>query len=183
MKTLILYLLILGGILSARAQEVIELKEARVKAESNAVLVKSNLNESVYIIKDNGLVSFTSNPVEFMNQNFNIHDYIDSVKDEKYDSYLVSFKSTKGYLEATFDKKGELQKTYSRLQNILLPGDLRSKVYADYPGWVMTKNLHISGTRNEMVTKDFYLINLKNGNKNQKIKIASQASSLGVVSN
>ncbi|MGB8705595.1 MAG: hypothetical protein WCD31_11240 [Gillisia sp.] len=184
MKTMVVILgLMLFGTFGASAQKVIELKEAKVSLEPSAVLVKSNLNELVYVIKDNGLVSFAENPLEFMKRNFNIHDVIDAVKDEKYDSYVVTFKSTKGNLNASFDKKGDLQRTYCKLDNILLPREIRNKMFLDYPGWTMTKNSHVTGSNRNVVTKDFYRINLENGNKNQKIKIDSYLTGQGVVSN
>lgn len=182
MKTLIFYLvlMLLAGI--ANAQEITELKEARVEfAPFPSEVVKSGDN-FLYKVNENFAGEFEKDPLAFMNAHFNIKSLISEMKEGGYTSYFVTFKSQKGTLEADFNQKGELVRSTSKFKNILLPAELRHQIYRDHKGWEMVKNLHVSRGSQGVVNRDYYKIKLENGKERKSIKIDAPRS-LGVAAN
>lgn len=166
MKTLVFYLVLLV-IGTSQAQEVTELKEAKVGfAPSN--LERSGDSYS-FSVSEAHAGEFEKDPLGFMEANFNIDEFIAQVEDEKYDSYEVNFISKRGYLRADFNKEGDLVRSNSRFKNIILPEKLRSQLYRDHQGWEMTKNIRITTGKNGLVNRDYYKIKLENGKDRKKI--------------
>lgn len=170
MKAMMTLLLILCWIGNAEAQ-VVQLKEARV-TYSPEVNVVTNLGDVELLIKESYAGQFSENPIQFMQKNFDIHELLSTVDTEDYfDGIQVSFINSKGLLKATFDKEGNLVRTYQKFKNIPLPRDIREQVYNDYKGWSMTKNKYVASGKGDMIQKEKYRIRLKNGSKNKSIKI------------
>ncbi len=170
MKTLIVLLLLLGFMTTSQAQQITELEEAKVNFAPNAVNVSSNLDEYTFIVKESYTGEFLENPIAFMQSNFDIDAFIASVSNE-YDEYLVTFKSSKGYLEATYDKEGNLEETSQRFKDIVLPLKVRRELYRKNKGWTMIQNKYLASGKADRIDKEVYKIKLANGNKKQKIKI------------
>jgi len=114
-----------------------------------------------------------------MEQNFDIQNFI-SYLDQKistdlqkshYESYRVTFSSSKGYLEAKFSKDGELKETAQNFKNILVPLNVRRELYTNYKGWNMVKNTYTASGKSDQIDTELYRIKLKNGNKSQIVKI------------
>lgn len=182
MKTLIFYLvlLVLGP---GHAQEITELKEAKVGFSPMSSNMERNGNSFSFSIKQSAAGEFEKDPLAFLKAHFSIDGFISELKHEQYDSYEVSFVSRKGFLKADFDRDGNLVKSHSRLKNVLLPGKLREDLYRDHEGWVMTGNIHITGGRNGIIGKDYYKINLENGKDRQRIVLQTPVRETELVSN
>ncbi|WP_051286356.1 hypothetical protein [Salinimicrobium terrae] len=168
MKTLIFYLvmLVLG---TGHAQEFTELKEAKVEFIPVTSDVEGDGNRFYFKVKESAVGEFEKDPLAFMDTHFNINNLSSELKHEQYDSYEVSFVSRKGFLIADFNKRGNLLKTASRFKNIVLPEKLRHDLYRDHKGWKMTKNIHITNSRNGMVGKDIFKVILENGKDRKKL--------------
>ncbi len=108
MRTLIVLLLLVGFISTSQAQQITELEEAKVNFALDVVKISSNLDEYTFTVKENYTGEFLENPIAFIKENFDIKDLITSINNDKYDEYLVTFKSSKGFLEAYYDKDGLL---------------------------------------------------------------------------
>lgn len=170
MRTLILLLLLVGWIGTSQAQQITELEEAKVIAP-NTVEISSDLDNYTFIIKENYVGEFIKNPIEFMNENFDINAFIATINNDDYDEYIVTFKSAKGYLEANFDDDGTLLKTSQRFKDIVLPLNVRRELYRNHKGWTMVQNKYLASGKGERIDREVYKIKIKNGNQSQNIKI------------
>ena len=164
-------MLLLCFIGNAQAQKVIQLSEARV-SYSPEMKLTGNLNNLEVKVKEDYAGQFAHNPIKFMEDNFNIHDLIGSLDAKTYDQFDVTFKSKKGYLMASFDKNGELMKTSQKFRDIPLPRELNQQLWRDYKGYSMVKNKYVASGRGNTITKQHYLITLKNGKDQQNVKLS-----------
>jgi len=162
--------MLVGWISTSQAQQITELEEAKVKFAPNAVEFSSNLDNYNFIVKESFTGEFLKNPIAFMQSNFDINAFIASVANE-YDEYLVTFKSSKGYLEATFDGEGNLEKTSQRFKDIVLPLNVRRELYKKHKGWTMVQNKYLASGKKDRIDNEVYKIKLVNGNKKQNVKI------------
>lgn len=170
MKTLIVCVLLSIGTNFVKAQEVTQLDEAKVTLK-NAVQETVTPNSFIVEVKEAKSGEFMANPMEFVKRNFEINDLISEVDDRKYDSYQVTFTNRKGALEANYSNDGELLSTSLNFKDVIIPVELREKIYVDYSGWSMVKNKYIASGKSGKLDKEVYHIKLKKGNKTQKIKL------------
>jgi hypothetical protein len=168
MKTLIVLLLLVGFISTSQAQQITELEETKVKFAPKAVKISSNLDNYNFVVEESFAGEFIKNPIEFMKENFDIKAFITSIDN---DEFLVTFKSSKGYLEANYDKDGTLVKTSQRFNDIVLPLKVRRALYKNNKGWTMVQNKYMASGKGERIDREVYKIKLVNGNKKQNIKI------------
>jgi hypothetical protein len=171
MKNVIFYLFLVCGIATGQAQDVIELDETRLTYSPNAILIDSDLNSTELIIAESYSGEFEENPMRFMLENFDITSYIEKVQDKKYDSYLITFRSRKGFLEAEYDKQGRLGRTYLRFKNIVLPSNMITDLHRKYEGWKMVRNIHVASGHGGFLSKDVYKVKLKKGRETKNLKI------------
>lgn len=167
MKTLIFYFVLVLSAGFSHAQ-IIELEEARVNFKPASQYDDNHFSIN---IMENYEGEFEKDPIAFMNNNFDISEFISQLQNDDYEYYLVSFRSRKGELRAEFDKAGTLLTTNSKFKNILVPGDIRHQLYRDHKGWAMVKNVHIAKSKNGLAKKDLYRITLKNGKGKKNIKL------------
>ncbi len=171
MRTLIVLLLLVGFISTSQAQQITELEEANVSYAPNAVKISSNLDSYTFTVKENFAGEFIKNPIAFMKENFDINAFIANIDNDAYDEYLVTFKSSKGYLEASYDDDGTILKTSQRFKDIVLPLDVRRALYKNHKGWTMVQNKYMASGKGERIDREVYKIKLENGNKKQNVKI------------
>ena len=171
MKTLFIYLVlaIYGGAL--HAQEITELKEAKVGFFPLSSEVVKDGDRFIYNVKENYAGEFEKDPTAFLANYFTSENFVSEVKKEKYDSYTVTLKSKKGKLEAHYDRDGNLRKTSEKFENIILPNHLRHQLYRDHKGWTMVKNMRVKNAKDGIVNKNFYRIKMELDNKTRNIRI------------
>ncbi len=176
MKNLGIFLALTFWAVVTNAQQVTVLDEAKVGFAPISSEVTGDGDRYSFTVNESYYREFEMDPLAFMDNYFNIDNFIDEVKDKGFDSYEVSFKSSKGSLRASFDKDGNLGKTKQRFVNILLPEELRHQLYRDHKGWTMVKNVHIARGESGAIARSFYKIKLeKDGNK-KRIKIDFDAT-------
>lgn len=155
------------------AQEVIELKEAKVEYRPVSKQITNKGNTFLVHINEVYNREFTKDPIAFMKTHFNIKEVIAEMGVEEYDTYNVSFKSRKGVLVADFDANGEILWSALRFRNVAVPSELQHQIYRDFKGWAMVKSLHVASESEGRTIKDFYKVTLKKGNQRMKFKIDS----------
>ena len=179
MKNLFIFSLLLFFVVSVNAQEVTKLKTTTVTFEPFVTDVISFVDNNAFMVKESYAGEFSKNPIKFMNENFDIQNFISYLDQKKstdlqksnFESYQVTFSSNKGYLEAKFSKDGELTGTAQNFKNILVPLNVRRELYTNYKGWNMVKNTYTASGKSDQIDKELYRIKLKNGNKSQIVKI------------
>lgn len=170
MKNAVVCLFLLGLFAPGQAQ-VVQLEEAKVKYTPEAVIVKNGVSAFQMKIAESYAGQFENNPLKFVKENFAIQELIKETKRAKYDSYFVTFKSKKGYLEAEYNKKGNLVRTSQKFHNIKIPVQMRKDLIADHKGWNMKKNSYVASGNKDLLDKEVYRITLTDGKKNKSIKI------------
>ncbi len=184
MKKVILILFVLCGFASMQAQEVIQLDEARLNFNPDAVIVDSDLNSFRFIVKENYTGEFSQNPIEFMKQNFNFKGFLSAIVNaDEFNEFTVTFTSRKGYLEAVYTNEGDLKGTRQKFVDKALPSIVRNQLYLENKGWTMVSNKYIASGNSDRVNNEVYKIKLENGNKSRRVKIVPGVTILGVASN
>lgn len=171
MKNVFLFALFCVWVNLGFAQEIEELKEARVGFSPLTSDVVKDGNSYAFSVKEAYAGEFEEDPMAFMEAYFDIHNFISSVEDENYDAYQVNLKSKKGFLRADFDGNGNLGRTSERFVNTLVPPGIREQIYKKYQGWDMVKNVRIVKGRNGVVNKHLYKIVLRKDNDRKVLKI------------
>lgn len=171
MRTLIVLLLLVGLVSTSQAQEITELEEAKVSFAPNAVKIYSNLDSYTFHVTEDYAGEFADNPIAFMKENFDIKTFISAINNDSYEEYLVTFKSSKGYLEANYDKEGTLVETSQRFKDIVLPLNVRRDLYKNHKGWTMVQNKYIASGKSDRIDKEVYKIKLVNGNQKLNVKM------------
>ncbi len=170
-----------------QAQEVTKLNEVKVNYSPQITEISQNGSVFTIKIKPRGVNNFVSNPIGFLNDNFDIHKFIDLVSiegddpDEEYDSYEVQLRSTKGFMIANYDGEGHLISTRQNFKDIVLPYPLRIQVYNANKGWSMKKNKYTANTKGVILTKAIYNLTLINGKQKRNIKINALDKDYGAV--
>lgn len=185
MKRVILMLSLILGMSAMYGQEIIQLDEARLSFNPDAIVVNSDLGTVKCFVKENYVGEFSKNPIQFMKQNFDFKDFLSAVLNaDEFDEYVVTFNSKKGYLEAIYTNEGDLVQTLQKFNDKILPLDLRRQVYTDNKGWTMVSNKYVASGKSDQIDKEYYRIKMKNGSKSKSIKIVPGATTIvGVVSN
>ena len=171
MKTLFICLALFVGSTIAKGQEVIELKEAKIGFSPVASELQQDGNTFTFAVKELQRGDFEKDPIAFMNENVDMEKFIELVKDKKYAQYQLRLSSSKGTLQAEFDRNGRLSSTTERFENTAIPIPLMAQLLRDHHGWKMVENVHITKGEKGRVAKEFYKIKLKNGKQSKKIKI------------
>ncbi|MFO8147152.1 MAG: hypothetical protein ACQEQB_07585 [Bacteroidota bacterium] len=180
MKPMMILLLILCWIGNVEAQVVTQLEEARI-TYSPEVSVVTDLENVEFKIKESYAGHFSKNPIRFIQENFDINELLDALDTEDIEEIQVSFINRKGHLRATFDKDGDLVKTYQKFKDIALPRNIREQVYIENKGWSIVKNKYVASGKGAMIQKEKYRLRLNNGDRNKNITITPAVPAEGRV--
>lgn len=99
---------------------------------------------------------------------------------KNFDEYLVTLKSRKGYLVATYNEKGELIGVSEKYVNVELPKEVINSVYVSYPEWIITKSKFEYSQEKGQVLKKAYHLKLKKDNKTQILLVSSKGEIIKV---
>lgn len=172
MKNLIIcsFLLLFWGF-GVQAQEIVNLEKTTISSSPIEMLPTSNDGEYKCVLNADYTDAFTEDPIGFLDRNLDIHGFIALVKDKNYDSYLVTISSAKGYLQASYDKEGNLMDTQMKFKNIIVPAVIRNELYRNHKGWRMVQNSYRASGKNTSLDKEMYRIKLTKGKERKIIKI------------
>ena len=183
MKSLVLTALFLAVTVAGTAQKVEQLEEAVISYAPMEVKISEDGDRYSYRVNEDYVGEFEENPIAFLKDNFDIAHFISQNEDEDYDSYLLTFRSTKGYLKANYDKEGKLERTTQRFEDIVLPLDVRRDLYVKNKGWNMVSNRYIATGNGDIIEKEIYKVKLENGNQKRTVKLDPREIKAGVAGN
>lgn len=172
MKTVIISMFVVLWMGTLHAQKVIQLDAATVTYKAPKVVTTSNLANFVYEVKKDHENHFMKNPIRFLEENFDFKSL--NLKDNENQSTEVSFLSRKGYLKATFDKKGELMKTSQRFRDIAIPTSVWREIYKNNVGWTMASNLYTAQGKGNRINTELYKVKLTQGKQRKYVKYVPQ---------
>ncbi|NJY63805.1 hypothetical protein HC174_13730 [Salinimicrobium sp. CDJ15-81-2] len=169
MKKLIIVLLLFGFIGTGHSQ--ILLKETKLEYRPESMKLDPVSNTLTIKISEKSYGEFNKDPLAFVKNQFDIQRVLKDNEKEDYDSYQVSFKSTKGHLLANFDGDGDLISSFQKFKNVRLPEDARMQILQQYRDAVITGNKHVAISKGWDVQKEFYKVKLRDGDKTRTVKV------------
>ena len=181
MKKFIIIIFVFILSIGAQAQDVIQLDETRINFSPTANLVFEDYPNGLVKVREKFAAQFQSDAIGFTKANFDIHRFLDEA-DIKSGDVIVTLRSKKGYLEATYDEKGNLLKTSQMFKDIALPALVRNEVFGKYMGWTMTRNKYQARGISDQLDNEQYIVVLRKGNDRQRLKITPSKYDYGVAS-
>lgn len=169
MKKVLLCLLLFGFISSGHSQ--ILLKEAKVNYRPESMKIDPNSNNLVIKLPEKVAGEFQKDPLEYMRTQFDIQKFIVDNQDLDYDSFLVNFKSTKGYLRANFDRRGDLVSSFQKFKDVRLPESARLKIQEKYRDAAIVGNKYVASSKGWEISKESYIVKIKDGNKTRRVRV------------
>lgn len=181
MKNLMLGIFLLGFVVSGYAQKVIRLDDVNLKANSEAL--KLDDNSSIIInVPEAYKGEFYENTLGFARNKFDIKEFVLVNEDQNFDSYDVTFKTTKGDLNVGYDKIGEMTSAQQSFKDVAMPHPLMMKLLRANEGYRIVGTRHIGISKgNWTFDKEYYKVKLKNGKKSKTVKINVDKSLSGRV--
>ncbi|AVR46315.1 hypothetical protein C7S20_14160 [Christiangramia fulva] len=172
MKKLIILVWILGFVSVSYSQKVIQLQEAKVTYEPSAKVLYEKYDNGNVVLKlqEAYVQQFRNDPVKFLINNFDMQAYLNEYNSMN-NNLDVTIKSKSGYLKANYNKYGELVQTSQKFKNVLLPREIWNDVFASHRGWTMTKNVYTARGKGSAIDAQSYIITMKNGKMQKKLKI------------
>lgn len=122
-----------------------------------------------FSIPENEVKKFSLDPITYIKEHFNMVEYISKNPGKKAENYHVYFRSPKGYVMVTYDRSGNMKKTYQNFQDVNLPREIMKEIYQSHKGWVVTEVKYTASGNRDYVNKKRYKIRLKKGNSVEKL--------------
>lgn len=169
MKTLILGIFLLGFIASGHSQILLE--EANIEYKAPSMKLDPATQSLVINIPESKVGEFEKDPLGFMKNKFNSKDFAQQNSKSDFIEYQVVFVTSKGNLEARFNKKGDLIASKQRFTDKRLPHDVQMEIARLYNGAKITSNKYIAHSKGWDITKEYYTIKLADGDKNKRVRI------------
>lgn len=176
MKTLIIFLLSIGMVSLGQAQQFVRLEKVSLENSTNSLKVDPQSNKVTFTIEESSVSLFEKDPLQFIEESFDIDAFIAENNALQFDSYKVTFKSNKGILTANYDSKGEMLSLYQRVRDVYVPFFTMNKIFNEYRDWDLVGNKYVAFSRNGIVKKEFYKVKLANGNRKKTIRIDIEPS-------
>lgn len=181
MKKFIIIIFAIMLSFGAQSQDIIQLDETRINFSPTADLIFEDYPNGVVKVKEKFAAQFQSNAIGFAKANFDVHRFIDEADIQSGD-VVVTLRSNKGYLEATYDEKGNLLKTSQVFKDIALPSLVRNEIFGEYMGWTMTRNKYQARGLSDQLDEEKYIVVLRKGKDRQRLKITPSKYDYGVAS-
>lgn len=169
MKNLILCLFLIAFIAVGNSQILLE--EAHVEYRSESMKVDPVTNSLTFIVPERTAGEFQSNPLNFMQKNFDAKKFIKDNDDVIFSGFDVKFKSSKGYLLAYFNNRGDLKSSKQHFRNIRLPKDALQELNSQYADAVVLNTEHNARSKGWEIKKEFYKVKIKTGDRNKIVRI------------
>ena len=101
---------------------------------------------------------------------YNVRDNkdFDATSDEPYE---MIFKNASGMINAFYDSSGQVVATYEKFKDILLPNEIRDRVFRENSLWKMIGNQYRSTYSDNNLIKRTFKIQLQNGDHKKDIVI------------
>ncbi|WP_300438109.1 hypothetical protein [Christiangramia sp.] len=181
MKKFITLILVVGWVFTSYSQKVIQLEETRLNFDPSAEIVFEDYANGIVKVKEKFSSQFHSNAISFMKKNFDVARFLEAQGLDK-GGVIVTAKSSKGFITATYNDNGEIVSNFQRFKDIPLPYEVRNQVYSQFQGWTMVSNKYVASGFGEQIDKEKYSFKLEKGKKRTTMKIIPGKAISGVAS-
>lgn len=165
MKKLILGIFLIGFMATGNSQ--IELEEVKIKSMKLDPVTQT----LVITLPEEKVGEFETDPLYFMKNKFNAKRFVKDNSNSDIIEFYVNFVTSKGNLEARFNKNGELVSSKQRFINIRLPHDVQMEIARLYKGAEITRSKYIAHSKGWDINKEYFKLKLADGDKNRRIRI------------
>lgn len=182
MKSIMTLLLFVGFVSSGQSQQMISMDELTIN-EGPALSLKVNPTTSAsrFIIRERYAGQFRSNPLDFVNANFDIHRFIEENRDSGNVSYLISFSSNSGFINVRFDKKGKILSTRKEIKDVPIALENFEGPFKKYGEWKIVKSKHVETHVRGKLVQNFYKVKVTDGKKTKILKFNRINSTTGQI--
>jgi len=163
MKTVCIYLLVLGFVYPSLAQERLY-EEMYESGELPAVVLKKAGEEFSVYYPD---ISNPDSRVVELEKSF--ISYKLETENGKLKSYLLIFELEDGFLSASFNEKGKLTSVVEKFKNVRLPELVRKSLAKKFPEWSLIKDKFLYVQKYGSVKIKEYKVIMKKGNKIRRV--------------
>lgn len=87
------------------------------------------------------------------------------------ETFEMVFRNKNGSIDAFYDNTGKIVSAMESFRNVLLPGEIRDRVYKENVDWQMTSNQYTSSYSDNDLIKRTYKIKLRKGNHKKDVVI------------
>ena len=166
MKSLIVFLLFFGFVISSYSQKKPQREEGKIDVINlpEIVIKKAGADFSVYIPDKN-----PDGNVRRVQEKFIAYDL--GKDNEDYDEYLLVMQIKKGTLAATYDEKGKLIRVVENYKNVVLPSQVIYSVYKKFPGWTIVNDKFLYTQEEGDIIKKQYNLKIKKNNEVRKLVV------------
>lgn len=163
MKTVCIYLLVLGFVFPSLAQERLY-EDFYESGELPAVVLKKAGEEFSVYYPD------SSNPdSRVLELEKHFISYKLEAENGKLKSYLLLFELKDGYLSASFNERGKLVSVVEKFKNVRLPELVRKSLAKEFPKWSLIKDKFLYVQKNGSVKIKEYKVIIKKGDKIRRV--------------
>lgn len=171
MKNFMTLLLFICFVSSGRAQQMISMNELTHDGKAAPSLkVKLATSSSTFVIREDYVGQFRSNPVEFVKANFDIQRFIEENRVSDNDSYLINFSSKSGFVSIRYDEDGKVLFSRQEMKNVPIAPENLALALKEYQGWDVLKNKHVESHRRGKPVQNFYKVKITDGKKTKTLK-------------
>ena len=166
MKSLIVFLLFFGFVISSYSQKKPQKEEGKIDVINlpEIVIKKAGADFSVYIPDKN-----PDGNVKRVQEKFIAYDL--GKDNEDYDEYLLVMQINKGTLAATYDEKGKLIRVVENYKNVVLPSQVIYSVYKKFPGWTIVNDKFLYTQEEGDIIKKQYNLKIKKNKEVRKLVV------------
>jgi len=165
MKTVCMYLLVVGMMFPMLAQENLYDEFHESEELPTVVLKKAGEEFSVYYPD-------SSNPdSRVLELEKTFISYKLETEEDKLKSYLVLFELENGILSASFNENGKLISVVEKFDNVKLPELVRKSLAEKFPEWSLVKDKFLYVQKNGSVKIKEYKIIMKKENKIRRVVV------------
>ena len=97
------------------------------------------------------------------------------VYNDSFDTYEVFFSHSDGRVIATYDKDGQIVKSYEKFKDIPIPAPIRNTVQMTYPDWTINKHTYVVSYYRDKSIKKTYHFQIRKGKDKKNLKMVMNA--------
>ncbi len=87
------------------------------------------------------------------------------------EEYQVIFNRSNGKVIAVYDKNGDIESSFERYRNVIVPRRVLTKIYMDHYGWELIKDTYQVSYKKDKDVKKVYKVHLLKGDLKKSLKL------------
>lgn len=178
MKKLIFGLFLFGFIAAGNSQILLE--ETRIEYQPVSMKLDPDSHQLTIELNEKVMGEFQQDPLAFMKAKFDARKFAEINKEAGYSAFEVHFKSRKGYLQALFNKSGDLISSNQKFKNVRLPEDVRLEILRLHKDAMVKDTKYTAYSKGWDINKEVYKVKINDGDRTRRIRINRDENRLSI---